>query len=242
MNVHDGHRERLDDKIKKYGHERLEEHEQLEYVLFAVIPRVDTNDLAHRLLRRFGSIAGVFNADVEQLIEIKGVGERTAMFLHTLPSLLGIVERCEKNAPPVLSTVEEVVTFMTTYFHCKLVESAYLLSLNSAYKLIAIDKLSEGSQYHTGLYPSLAVKRAILNNASAAVVVHNHPSGAVNPSKPDVEVSKSLNDAFDAAGIELVDSIIFADGKGFGLKENGYLDKVQMSYYKEPVPDFDLER
>ena len=133
MNVHSGHRSRLDKKVMEKGLEMLEPHEQLEHILFAVIPRGDTNALAHRLLERFMTVAGVLNADVEELMLIEGVGRRTAMFLTDLPQLLGIVERSVwADAPPKLRESEEVAEFVKTYFYGKLTEEIYVISLNSS--------------------------------------------------------------------------------------------------------------
>ena len=72
--LHSGHRGRLDEKSRIIGLEFLEEHEQLEKLLFAVIPRGDTNAIAHALLNRFGSVYGVLTAEVEHLREVQGVG------------------------------------------------------------------------------------------------------------------------------------------------------------------------
>ena len=70
MSIHDGHRMRLDKKVIEKGFEMLEPHEQLEHLLFAVIPRGDTNTIAHDLLNRFGTVASVLNADPEQLMSV----------------------------------------------------------------------------------------------------------------------------------------------------------------------------
>jgi len=118
MSLHQKHRERLDKKVNEYGMEMLEPHEQLEYLLFAVIPRGDTNALAHRLLDRFITVGGVINASIDELMTIDGVGKSTARFLTSMPQLLGIVERSITVAePPVLSDPEKIADFAKTYFY-----------------------------------------------------------------------------------------------------------------------------
>ncbi|MDO4744039.1 MAG: DNA repair protein RadC, partial [Clostridia bacterium] len=145
MSLHDKHRQRLDKKVKEYGLEMLEPHEQLEHLLFAVIPRGDTNELAHRLLKRFVTVRGVLNADPEELQEIKGVGSRAAMFLTSLPALLGIVERNMKNElPPRMRTTKEIVDYVKTYFYGRLTEASYIFSLNSSHRLLSVSRISEG--------------------------------------------------------------------------------------------------
>ncbi|MBR5614737.1 MAG: hypothetical protein IKW64_05495 [Clostridia bacterium] len=226
-NIHDRHRERLDRKVDEYGLEMLEPHEQLEHLLFAVIPRGDTNAVAHRLLERFITVAGVLNADVEELAKIEGVGKRTAMFLSTMPALLGIVERNIKvTEPPRLYDMKEIQEYVTTYFHGKLVESAYLFSLNSSFRLIAVSKISEGTHDRTVIHRSRVIKQAIKDNAAVALVVHNHPCGNPKPSLSDISLSRSLSEAFESVDIKFADSIIVSGNDIFSIRSNGYLKEV----------------
>ena len=234
MSAHEEHRKRLDKKVMEQGLEMLEEHEQLEHLLYAVIPRKDTNELAHKLLRRFRSIAGVLNADVEELREIEGVGPRCAMFLSTLPQLLGIVERSMTvNAPPKLDNFEKIEKFARTYFYGKLIEEAYVISLNSSYALLGISKISKGVQNETQVYPVLAVKQAIRDNASAVIVMHNHPCGILSPSHSDFTLTAKLAIAFQAVDIEFYDSIIVSGGKCFSMDQNYTLEKIVKTYLQE---------
>ncbi len=231
MGLHDKHRMRLDKKVCENGLEMLEPHEQLEYILFTVFARGDTNALAHRLLDRFISVAGVLNADVEELMEVDGVGHRTAMFLTSLPDLLGIVERSlTVDAPPQLDTPEKIEKFARTYFYGKLTEAAYLISLNSTYRILAVHKISDGAQHEIYVYPSRVVKRAIRDNASAVIVVHNHPCGSVKPSVDDIMVSRNLARALDAVDIVFADSVIISEGKIFSIQKSGYIDVTSREY------------
>lgn len=238
-NEHNRHRERLDRKVREHGLEMLEPHEQLEYLLFAVIPRGDTNMLSHRLLERFITISGVINADVEELMSIEGVGRRTAMFLTSMPSLLGIVERSIRiSEPPRLFEIEEIVEYASTYFHGKIVEAAYLFSLNSSFRLLAVSKLSEGSQNETYIHPVKAVKQAIRDNATVALVIHNHPCGNPNPSFEDIALSRILDDAFAAVDIKFADSVIISGGQSYSIRGNGYLKKIKK---KNGVEEYEIQ-
>lgn len=226
--IHDEHRERLDRKVREHGLEMLEPHEQLEHLLYAVIPRGDTNEIAHRLLERFITISGVLNADVEELVKIKGVGRRTAMFLTTMPSMLGIVERSVKyEEPPRLFELDEIFDYASTYLRGRLMEAAYLFSLNSAFKLLAVSKVSEGTQNEMYIQPKKVVKQAIMDNAMLALIVHNHPCGNPNPSFEDIALSRTLNDALEAVDIRLVDSVIISGNEIYSIKEKGYLRKLK---------------
>ncbi|MBO4940719.1 MAG: RadC family protein [Clostridia bacterium] len=223
MSLHAMHRERLDKKVSEYGLESLEPHEQLEYLLFAVIPRGDTNELAHNILNRFQTISGAINASMDELMSIEGVGRSTARFLTSLPALLGIVERSILVDKPLkLNGYERLANFVKTFFYGKLTESAYMLSMNSSFRLLSITRISEGVQGETAVYVPKVVRQALNDRASTVVIVHNHPCGLVNPSVADIELSEKLQKCFNMVDIEFFDSLIVSgnDVYSITLKEN----------------------
>jgi DNA repair protein RadC len=87
VGLHDGHRERLKARFRTEGADRLQDHELLELLLFYAIPRSDTNELAHKLLLRFGSLQGVLEAEIPALCTVEGVGENTATLLKSVSAL-----------------------------------------------------------------------------------------------------------------------------------------------------------
>ena len=231
MSLHEQHRQRLDKKVKTFGLEMLEAHEQLEHILFAVIPRGDTNAIAHRLIKRFGTLSAVLNAPEGELVKVEGVGARTAKFLNDLPILLGIVERSIKDAmPPKLSNAKEIYEFAKSYFYGALTESAYILSMNSSYRLIAVSKISDGINGETYIFPSKVARQALLDNASAIAVVHNHPCGTLNPSFSDIETTRKIKNACKAVEIDFVDSVIISDQGYFSISQKGYIDDIRGEY------------
>lgn len=228
MSIHDKHRSRLDDKVKKFGLEMLEEHEQLEHLLFAVIPRGDTNSIAHELLRKFGTINAVLNASEIELTEIEGVGPRTAKFLKDLVPLLGIVERSAKyHIPPKLDTHERIADFVKTYFYGRLTEEVYMFSLNTSYRLIAVNKLRAGIAGEVYVFPSEIAKQALLDNANAIIVAHNHPGGTIKASSLDVVLTDKIRKACKAIEVELLDSMVVSGDKYYSLMGLGYMDDVE---------------
>ncbi len=234
MNKHSGHRERFDKKVMNQGLENLEEHEQLEYILYAVIPRKNTNDLAHDLIDRFGSIAGVLNARPEELLEVEGVGPRCAKFISTLPDILGIVERnMRENPRKKLDTFDKIKEFARSYFYGKLNEEVYIISLDSSYKLLGITQIADGIGDEAHVYSVKALRQAIRDNASTAIVVHNHPCGILSPSHSDFTLTAKLAIAFRAADMELYDSIIVSGGECFSMDQNYTLEKIVKTYLQE---------
>ena len=225
--THSGHRKRLDEKSDLFGFESLEEHEQLEKILFAVIPRGDTNEIAHLLINQFGSLYGVLTAELKELIEIPGVGSRVAKFLHDLYPILGCVERSiqKKTGTKVwdMQTPELRGKYAKTLFYGKLTEAFYLVSLNKKLQAFRFDKVSEGSSEETPVYTQEVVKQAMRTKAYAVVLCHNHPSGILTPSHADLETTQQLRQAMDAVGIHLVDHIIVGGGEYLSLKELGLM-------------------
>ncbi len=231
MSIHDGHRSRLDEKVKKFGLEMLEEHEQLEHLLFAVIPRGDTNGIAHRLIERFGTISAVLNANETELTKIEGVGTRTAKFLRELVPLLGIVERSARyNLPPKLDTPEKIAAFAKTYFYGRLTEAVYVFSLNTSYRLTAVNKLRSGIAGEVYVFPSEIAKIALNDNANAVIIAHNHPGGTVNASGLDILQTDKIRKACKAIEVELLDSIVISGDKYFSIVNRGYMEDVEREY------------
>ena len=233
MSLHDKHRERMDRKVCENGLEDLEPHEQLEYILYAVIPRGNTNEIAHNLLDRYKTVAAVLSADPKELQEVDGVGRRCSMFLTTLPSVLRIVDNSLKSEVGMkFDTIEKIVEHATTLFYGKIDEEAYLFCLSPANELRSCKRISKGAQDEMYLHPTQVVRRAIRDNAYSAILVHNHPCGEANPSSVDVTLSRDLARAFDAVEIIFADSVIIAGDKHFSMREKGYLDNLYEKNYR----------
>lgn len=218
--LHKGHRKRIDKKARLMGLEFLEEHEQLEKLLFAVIPRGNTNELAIRLIKEFGSISGVLSASVEQLKSVDDVGPRTAEFLHDLMPLLGIVQRSSMTngkGKIVIDSPEKRGEFAKTFFYGKLVENLYMVSINSSGQVICTDKISEGTSTIASVSLHLIAKRAILNEVYAVMLMHNHPGGKLEPSMADISLTREVKEALSALDVALVDHIIVACGKWISM-------------------------
>ncbi len=220
---HAGHRKRLDEKSKLLGFAFLEEHEQLEKLLFNVIPQGNTNPLAHHLLEHCGSLYGVLTADPEELVKIPGIGSRVAQYLHDLLPLLGCVERSmlkegEKQYP-CLNTTEARGNFAKSLFYGKLTECCFMISLNKKQQAYRFDKISEGGMDETPMYIREMVKLALRTNADSVIITHNHPSGSLMPSQADIHATRELAAGLESVGVRLLDHIIVGCGAYHSLKE-----------------------
>lgn len=223
---HEKHRQRMIQKSLESGLEFMPEHEQLEMLLYAVIPRGNTNELAIDLLKKFGTLYAVVTAVPAELMEVKGVGKRAAEFLHSLPDYLGIVQRSQMfgdNKALVLQTTEEMGNYAQTLFNHKMVEAFYLISLSHSGRVIRFDKISEGTLDETAVYVRRIAKRAILNDAAGVILTHNHPGGKMIPSVSDVQSSREIVESLHILGVKVLDHIIVSGCEWVSMKELGTL-------------------
>ena len=130
--VHDGHRERLRNKFLE-AKDSFEDHELLELLLFYSIPRANTNEIAHDLLDRFGSLQGVFNADVPALMQVEHLGEKSAIFLKTVSEILLRYQMEKFENVSILSSPELLQNYMFSLFVGTDNEKAYILLFNKVF-------------------------------------------------------------------------------------------------------------
>lgn len=226
-NNHKGHRERMREKSKNGNLTFLPEHEQLETILFSVIPRGNTNVIAHELLKAFGTIYGVLSADIESLVQVDGVGIKVAEFLHNLPTILGIVQRSklafENNNEFVLDKLSKLKDFSISLFSNTVSEEFYAIYLNKNCHMIKFEKISEGSMDKLFVHVGRIARNALINNSYYVAITHNHPSNMAYPSDDDVRATRQISDALSAVGIELFDHIIVAGDKYYSFSENRFM-------------------
>lgn len=223
-NVHDGHRARLKERYRDQGLDGFSDLHTLELLLFFCIPRGDVNPLAHRLLERFGSLAGVMEATEEELLSVKGVGENTALLLRLMPQMSRRYLISSKGSKPVLDTPDKLGEFVLPHFYGAKEERLYLISLDAKLRLLGIDLVSEGDTTSAALSPRKLVTVALDRKAVNVAMTHNHPSGSVLPSEEDMTVTRQIRTAMKMMNIEMVDHIIAADGSYFSMARSGFFN------------------
>lgn len=223
MGIHDGHRDKMRKRYLATGLEGFAEHEALELLLFYAIPRRDTNPLAHQLIDRYGSLDAVLSAPVEELQTVEGVGESAAVLLHLV---LPLAERCRLLAERavILNSSEKAGAYLLRRFSGKKYEVVYQLCLDGKGKLLACKLLTEGSLNGAELNIRKLVGNALLADASAVILSHNHPSGVALPSSEDFTTTGQVRSALEQVGVRLADHIIVADGDFVSMRDSGYFD------------------
>lgn len=227
MATHDGHRQRLKERFMLEGLDHFNELQVLELLLFYVIPRQDTNPLAHRLLDQFGSLAQVLEAPVGELEKVPGIGQNAAAFLHLIREAGRYYQVNRTKQEKILNTTEKCVGFLSSFFVGRRNETVFLLCLDAKCKLLCCKEIAEGSVNSASISPRRIVELALGVNASSAVLAHNHPSGLAIPSGEDVRTTHRIAAALQTVEIVLADHVIVADDDSVSMMQSGYYDPAQ---------------
>lgn len=226
-----GHRKRLTKKIRNIDLDNLNDHELLEFLLFGQIPRKDTNGIAQDLLKKFGTLKSVLEADPSELFMIPNMTERAAVFL---PTILKFAARARSQA--VLGKGKNArfsPRLVARFFRDKLcfekAEKLFIVALSrsgiiSEYKLV-----KSGDNSSISLDPLELFSSMIGTKCTTMVIVHNHPIGKAYPSDADILSTKSILETFRQLNVDLVDHIIVSDEKYFSFASEGILDSEKLA-------------
>lgn len=222
-NIHEGHRDRMRARFLQEGPDGFADHELLEMLLYGVIARGDTNPLAHALLREFGSLSNLVEAEAEDIAQIHGVGKKTAVFLSLLHELN---RRCQKEK------LEQKATITSTQRaaeYCRMLlmncttERFYVICLDSRRRVIHTAKIAEGTVAEALVQPRKVMEAALRSKATGVVLCHNHPAGNIRPSGDDLALTVNLRKMLNLVGVETVDHIIIGENSYYSFAENGML-------------------
>ncbi len=216
-NIHSSHRTRLKARFCSQGMGGFEDHNVLELLLFYAIPQKDTNPLAHRLMERYGSLSAVFDAPIEDLMQVEGVGEHTAVLLKMVPALAGRYCEDRFRVGDTFPEYEAVGTFLVSHFLSRETESVYGLFYSASLQLVDSAELFSGTLHSAAFSAREIAQRAILKNASYVILAHNHPGGVPIASAADLDVTREMRAFLAQMEVKLLDHFIVAEGKYFSL-------------------------
>ncbi len=222
-NLHVNHRARMKERFLQNGIDVFPDHNVMELMLFYAVPRRDVNPLAHTLLRRFGTLAGVFDAGYEELLEVEGVGENIATLIKLVPQVARRYQISRESVEQTLDSTKKLGTVLTPYFFGEQEEVVYLLCMDAKCKVLGVRLLGRGTLGSANVSLRKLVETALRLNTAIAVLAHNHPSGNAVPSVEDREVTRKVFDALDAVNILLADHLVVADGDFVSLNESGMM-------------------
>lgn len=222
--MHEGHRMRLKDKFLLGGIDGFEDHEVLELLLFYAIPRKNTNEIAHKLLEKFGSLDAVFDSPINLLRTVDGVGDSAAIFIKIISNITRLyIERKYVSGKKALK-FDEMNNKLMMKFIGRQEETVAVMLLDAKGKILYDGIVNKGTVNAVDLYMRRIIELVVLYNASAIILAHNHPSGVAVPSRDDIETTKAINNILKSMKVNLLDHIIVADGDYVSMRDCGMLE------------------
>lgn len=221
--IHEGHRQRVKQRYLSEGLDGFQDHEVLEFLLFYCIPMKDTNELAHKMIREYGTLVGLFEADPKDICKRCGVNENTAILLSLVISLARRYLIAKQGDKPILNSSAKAGDYVVSLFTGRTYEAFYVLCLDAQNRLNHADLVHEGTINEVPVYPRLIVETALRHKANSVILAHNHPGGSLHPSKADIEATKKVTAALELISISVMDHIIVAGDKFVSLAEKGLL-------------------
>jgi len=229
INFNEGHRGRFRDRYLNNGlDDFVEDHEVLEILLYYCFKRVNTNQLAHKMLYEFGSLYNLFEAMPTEIMERCGVNENTAMLVSMMSQLAKRYYKSKWAPGTVLSTSEKMGGYATSLFIGEVREFMYLICMDKKYKLIYPQVISEGTVDGASVYPREAVRAVIRHNATKVVIAHNHPGGTLEISDDDIITTRRIVNALALINTQVCDHIIVSGDMYCSFSEKGMLSLKYM--------------
>ena len=207
-----GHRERMRNKVDKFGYATLSDQELLELLLYPLRPRIDTKPIAKALLKEYGTLSTIIKSNDKIENQIDSIGVETQRHFALISEMLDRLSFEKIKQCNIISNWQELEYFCIQKLSHKPVENLMIILLDNQNRIIAIEKLGGGTVNQMMVYPREVLRIALANNAVNVIIVHNHPSGDKRPSRDDVEMTKTLQEPLKSARINLHDHLIVAGG------------------------------
>lgn len=218
--LHSGHRNRLRHRFLETGTNGFNEHELLELLLFYALPRVNTNEIAHELISRFGSLTAVLNADPEKIAEIKGLSSASAVFLNF------IFDLCRKYSSSSASTSDfasedDISEWICKYFSSVDSEICLLINISMKLELLGTVSFTTDSLLNGKTSPRELAEVAIRNKMHRVIIGLNHPDRPPVPDENDYKITNMLASTLVPLGIDISDCIVCGYGQTFSMRRSG---------------------
>lgn len=213
-----GHRKRLRERFRRSGRQALQDYELLELLLGYAIPRKDTKPLAKEIIRRFGSVQALMDAPYDQVEAVEGMGEYASTLIRLVKSCMNLYMEPSNDLAFTITGPESVVDYLRSEIGGNHREQFMLLCLNAAGRLIHSQVMTEGTVDMAHIYPREVVKTALEKNASALILVHNHPSGSLKASEQDKQLTRQLTEICSQVGITIHDHLIVSRAGAYSIK------------------------
>ena len=215
-----GHRKRIKDRFFSSSSDNISEYELLELILFWALPRKDVKPLSKILLKDFGSIGEIVYADTSRLLAVPGVTKSMCLNFKIVREVIRKLLQKNIMKKNILSSWGALIDYLKVTMQFFKTEQVRILFLNKKNILIADELQTSGTVDQTPIYPREIVKRVLLHEASAIILVHNHPSGHCTPSKSDIELTQKVVEACKSVNVIVHDHVIIGNNDFFSFKSN----------------------
>lgn len=221
----EGHRDRLRKKYLQGGYSAFHEYEILEMFLTYAIPRRDTKPIAKELLERFGDLDGVVSATLDELSQVSGIKENSAIFLKLLGDLSKNLYKGEMKRESVqLKDKSSLLRYLRSEIGFSNREEFRVIFLNNYNMLVGSETLFVGTIDKSAVYPREIVEKVLQYRAKGIIFAHNHPSGNLRPSKQDIAITEHMQEVLEMLDIKLLEHIIITKGGYFSFLEEGLIE------------------
>jgi len=231
--MHEDHRKRVRERFLAAGLDSFPPHNVLELLLFYAIPQRDTNEIAHRLIDRFGSLSGVLEAAPEELCKVKGIGEYSATLICFAAQLAKRYLAEQGKERRTFESSQELRRYAAALFVGIKTEATFILCLDNAGQLLHCCKVSLGTRHSVSLDDRTLLETAFRYNATKVILAHNHPNGLAAPSPDDVRRTESAAALFGGLQIHLLDHLIVAGQECFSMAAHPKFARI---FLKNIVP------
>jgi DNA repair protein RadC len=218
-----GHRARVRKRLFEGGPHALLEHELVEYLLALAIPRRDTKAIAKRLIREFGGFGPLLSADAEAIMRVGEVSETAAAAIKIAQATAVRLLEAKAMEQPVLGSWDALLDYLRADMAFHPVERVRVLFLNSRNMLIRNEPMGDGSVDEAAVYVREVIRRALDYQATAIILVHNHPSGDPQPSQQDIRLTRDIAEAARHLKISVHDHVIIGAKGHSSMRAMGLL-------------------
>ena len=225
-NIHAGHRERVRERFMEEGLDGFKDHEILELLLYYCVRQRDTNALAHKMLKEYGTLHDLLEAHPRDIARRCKVSINTATLISLCVPLARRYMNGKWGERPVLNSSFKAGEYAMTLFAGRIYEAFFAICLDSQNRVNHAALVHEGTINEAPVYPRLIVETALRHKASSVILAHNHPGGSLKPSVADIEVTKKIYAALKSISINVVDHIIVAGQNYTSFAEHGIMESI----------------
>ncbi len=220
-----GHRQRLRERFLRYGLDSFTDEEVVETLLALGTPRKDCKVQARELCKRFGGLALILEASSEKLQEVKGIGPKNIFALKFIHEVARRFLRQQLQERRQIRSAADITDYLCHALSFRDREVFVTVFLDSQNGIIDLEELFVGTAHVTAVYPREVMRKALLKNATALIFAHNHPSGSLNPSAADMNMTRQLVHAGDVVGVKVLDHILIGGPSSYySFAEHGILE------------------